>query len=78
MPSACVPMKLPITTADEATVPHRRRRRRMPAARLPEMTLRARGVVPPIVMPLDSKSAMPLFRLPIATVPVTSVPMKLP
>ncbi len=51
----------------------------MPCIPLPEIRLRAAGVVPPIVM-LDAPllSWMPKSVLPWATVPVGSVPMKLP
>ena len=46
-------------------------------APLPEMTLRAAAVVPPIVFELP-KIAIPVVSFPCATVPLASVPMKQP
>jgi hypothetical protein len=47
------------------------------AVPFPEMTLPARAVVPPIVLPFDD-TLRPFDRLPTPSVPVALVPMKLP
>ena len=69
MPDMSVPMRLPSTTLP---VPPRYR----PSDELPEIRLPAPEAVPPIVLPAEP-TPMPIS-LPRATVPVTSVPMKLP
>ena len=45
---------------------------------MPEMTLRASGVVPPILLSGESLMSMPVSVLPRSTSPVASVPMKFP
>ena len=71
LPVTSVPIRLPTTTLPRASPPIMR------LAPLPEMRFRAASVVPPIMQKLDPAPRTPT-PLPTATVPVTSVPMKLP
>src|SRR5216683_5444136 len=50
----------------------------IPAPGFPEITFRAPGAVPPIVLPVADWMTMPWLKLDTAFVPVTSVPMRFP
>src|SRR5262249_30072993 len=74
VPVASVPMKLPWTALSVAE----QREMEIPYRVLPETTFRAAGVVPPTVLREALSRDTPAPRLASASVPVASVPMKLP
>jgi hypothetical protein len=49
-----------------------------PTPLLPEITLRAPGTVPPMVLSVPKLMVTPLEAVPMAATPVTSTPMWLP
>ncbi len=72
VPVLSVPMKFPSTRMSVALFSRTR-----PYWLLPEMTSRVAAVVPPTTSPMVA-SSMPSLPLGMATVPVLSVPMRLP
>ena len=77
VPLTSVPIRLPSTRfADGA--PSRPKMMATPLVPLPEMTLAAPAAMPPIVLSDPSSIRTPARELPRSTVPLTSVPMKLP
>ncbi len=73
MPLASVPMKLPATTINLVDEPATE----TPSLALPEITLRSAAVLPPTVSCSEDRPMTTPTELPMATVPVRSVPMKL-
>src|SRR5215207_2205897 len=75
VPFASVPMKLPSTLLKVAlSVPEMK----TPFALLPEMTLRAPALVPPITVLLEFPMRTPSWALPKSELPLKLVPMRLP
>ena len=70
-PAASVPIRLPWTVFPVEV----KLRMAIPVFPLPLMTLPAPGAVPPMVLPLEDWTTMPLAPLPRAAVPAALVPM---
>ena len=73
VPVWSVPIKLPWTSVLMAPPPTS-----IPSPEFPEITLRARLPVPPMVVPVPPAMSMPAVRLARAPVPSMSVPIKFP